>query len=90
MDDNKQIGIDIKIEPEKFAATATDANTVANKALFESQLIAENLNVATEELEVSRMAELKVVRESAEETIRLSEEQSNGIEGDEGKDQSLQ
>ena len=31
LDDNKQIGIDIKVDLQKFAATATDADTVPNE-----------------------------------------------------------
>ena len=48
-----------------------------------------NSKVAVEELDVQkkRLAEFKVVRERAEETIRMSEEQRNGIEGDHGKDE---
>ena len=63
-----------------------------NIELFEGQPIYEELKVATEELDVQRKREAEFigVRERAVETIRMSEEQRNGIEGDVGKDESPQ
>ena len=63
-----------------------------NTELFESQPIYEELKVPTEELDVQRkcVAEFRGVRERAVETIRMSEEQRNGIEGAVGKGESPQ